>query len=71
MHIAPPPSGFFLKTMYMATRGQGAFRLTKVAGSGEGRALPSMLPDFFRCRELRGSVSVVSAGRGGHEGYAK
>jgi len=38
MHIAPPPSGFFLKTMYMAIRGQGALRLTRVVGSDEGRA---------------------------------
>jgi hypothetical protein len=36
MHIAPPPSGFFLKTMYIAIRGQGALRQTMVAGSDEG-----------------------------------
>jgi len=37
MHVAPPPSGFFLKTMYMAIRGQGALGLSRAAGSGEGR----------------------------------
>src|SRR6516165_2830251 len=42
MHIAPPPSGFFLKTMYMAIRGQGALRQTRAAGSGE-RALPKAM----------------------------
>jgi hypothetical protein len=36
MHIAPPPSGFFFKTMYMAIRGQGALRPTMVAGNDDG-----------------------------------
>jgi len=40
MHIAPPPSGSFLKTMYVAIRGQGALQLSKVRGSDASSMQP-------------------------------